>query len=445
MIRTLIRNILKPLSFLPAILMMYLIFSFSAQDGVESSQLSYKVSYKIVEVGGELLGADFDSWEIESLANRFHGPVRKIAHMTEYFALAVSVAFPLYVYGLRGIWLMLVAGIFCVAFACADEYHQAFVNGRGPSKKDVLIDSIGVFFGIILVRIVGWTGRKTIFRPLSGKRKHREIPEQQMQTATYQQNNASVYPPPGAVPNQTADPYGNAAVSSNSKKRKAFFRKSRKAANIQSNNGSCYGQPNGGYGQQANGYYGQQPNGGYTQQTDGYYGQQPNGGYSQQTNGYYGHQQNGNYSQQTDGYYGHQQNGSYSQQTDGYYGHQPDSGYTRQANGYYGQPNSICGQQQNNSYVQQPSGYYGGQQNNGGSQPGGYPHQPGSSYGAQYGYSQSSSGSGEEPVSDQLSEDMSFKKLMHELKEQKKDQRKAERKPKLEHDSLDLDEEPNED
>lgn len=162
---------LKPFSFLPAILLMYMIFSFSAQDGTASADLSYQVSYKIVEVGGEVLGADLQPWEVDQLATRFHIPVRKLAHMTEYFLLAVAVAFPLYVYGLRGILLLICAGVICVAFACGDEYHQAFVDGRGPSKRDVLIDSVGVFFGIVLVRIIGWTGRNTIFRPFARKKK----------------------------------------------------------------------------------------------------------------------------------------------------------------------------------------------------------------------------------------------------------------------------------
>ena len=88
-----LRTFLKPLSLLPAIVLMYLIFSFSAQPGEVSSQVSYKVSYKIVETGGKLLGANFESWEIEELAVRFNGPIRKIAHMTEYFALAIAVSF----------------------------------------------------------------------------------------------------------------------------------------------------------------------------------------------------------------------------------------------------------------------------------------------------------------------------------------------------------------
>lgn len=166
-----VRIFLKPLSFIPALLLMYMIYNFSAQPGDVSSQLSYKVSYKIVETADKILGTDMEGWEVESWSYRIHGFTRKLAHMAEYFALAVAISFPLYVYGIRGIWLMLLAGLICVGFACGDEYHQAFVDGRGPSKRDVAIDSFGAFWGIILVRIVGWTGRKTIFRPFAKKKK----------------------------------------------------------------------------------------------------------------------------------------------------------------------------------------------------------------------------------------------------------------------------------
>jgi len=160
-----IRTLLKPLSFVPALLLMYMIFSFSAQPGEVSSQVSYKVSYTIVEAADYIFDAGLQEWQIGEWANKINFITRKLAHMTEYFALAVAVSFPLYVYGLHGILLMLVAGLVCVGFACGDEYHQAFVAGRGPSVKDVCIDSVGVFFGIIFVRIIGWTGRKTIFKP----------------------------------------------------------------------------------------------------------------------------------------------------------------------------------------------------------------------------------------------------------------------------------------
>ena len=160
-----IRTFLKPLSFLPAILLMYMIFSFSAQEGEISSTVSYKVSHIIVETADHVFDMGMDDYQISYFATKINSVTRKLAHMTEYFLLAIAVSFPLYVYGLHGILLMILAGGICIAFACGDEYHQSFVAGRAASMKDVGIDSIGVFIGIILVRIIGWTGRKTIFRP----------------------------------------------------------------------------------------------------------------------------------------------------------------------------------------------------------------------------------------------------------------------------------------
>lgn len=169
-----LRTILKPFSFVPALLLMYMIFSFSAQEGDVSAQLSYKASVKIIEAADYIFDAGLDSYQIDMWANKINFITRKLAHMAEYFALAIAVSFPLYVYGMHGILLMLVAGLICVGFACGDEYHQSFVLGRSPSAKDVCIDSIGVFLGIILVRMVGFTGRKTIFRDKKEKKKRKE-------------------------------------------------------------------------------------------------------------------------------------------------------------------------------------------------------------------------------------------------------------------------------
>ena len=173
-IKQTLRFVLKPMSFVPAIVMMCLIYMFSAQDADESSHLSYEVGVKVLTYANETLDKGWSTKYIEHLSEEGQHYIRKTAHFTEYFLLAVSVAFPLYVYGVRGLWLVFSAGIFCVGFACLDEYHQSFVAGRSPQKKDIVIDSFGIFFGIIITRIVGWTGRMTIFRPLSNhKRKKR--------------------------------------------------------------------------------------------------------------------------------------------------------------------------------------------------------------------------------------------------------------------------------
>ena len=81
--------------------------------------------------------------------------------------LGLTLSLPLYVYRLRGFWLVLAAGLFCAGFAGLDEYHQMFVAGRSPALRDVAIDTAGSITGIYMTRIIGFIGRKTIFAPLS--------------------------------------------------------------------------------------------------------------------------------------------------------------------------------------------------------------------------------------------------------------------------------------
>lgn len=161
-------TLLKPLSFLPALLMMYIIFSFSAQTGEVSGNLSYKISYQIVETKNELLNTQKSYDELAYEADQIHYYVRKAAHMTEYFLLAIAISFPLYVYKVRGFWLFLLAGIICVGFAGLDEYHQSFVSGRTPGLKDVGFDSLGALIGILMVQLFCWS---SLHSPVSRKRK----------------------------------------------------------------------------------------------------------------------------------------------------------------------------------------------------------------------------------------------------------------------------------
>ncbi len=160
------RILLRPLSFVPALIIMYFIYSFSAQDGTSSSQLSLSVSHKIIHVVDHIFDFELTEEQIDNGSEKIHYYIRKTAHFTEYFILAVAISLPLYVYGIRGIWLMLTALILCVGFACLDEYHQLFVFGRGASKKDVLIDSFGSLSGIVFTRIIGYILRKSFFEPI---------------------------------------------------------------------------------------------------------------------------------------------------------------------------------------------------------------------------------------------------------------------------------------
>ena len=101
--------------------MMCVIYSFSAQTGDVSGALSYKISYQIVETKNEILASGKSLEQLSQEAAGIEFYVRKAAHMTEYFLLAIAVSFPLYVYRIRGFWLFLIPGIICVDIARLDK------------------------------------------------------------------------------------------------------------------------------------------------------------------------------------------------------------------------------------------------------------------------------------------------------------------------------------
>ena len=123
--------------------MMIAIFLFSAQDGTESGSLSAWLAQS--PFGRVLLrilpplsdqGMDHD--------------LRKYAHMAEYAMLAMP-AFGFFRELLQhsSRWPVFLTGLlFCFLYACSDEFHQLFVPGRAGLFSDVLIDTVGVLFGL---------------------------------------------------------------------------------------------------------------------------------------------------------------------------------------------------------------------------------------------------------------------------------------------------------
>ena len=95
---------IKPLSILPALFMLSVIFGFSAQTGETSGNLSYNISYQIVETCDKLFHLEMNETELDSHARAVEVPLRKTAHMAEYFVLTLTILFPLYVCDRRPAW-----------------------------------------------------------------------------------------------------------------------------------------------------------------------------------------------------------------------------------------------------------------------------------------------------------------------------------------------------
>ena len=82
-IKQTLRFVLKPMSFLPAIVMMCLIFNFSGQNGDESSALSYKVGVEVLTVTNDVLDKGWTPDHISELSEFYQFYIRKLAHFTE--------------------------------------------------------------------------------------------------------------------------------------------------------------------------------------------------------------------------------------------------------------------------------------------------------------------------------------------------------------------------
>jgi VanZ family protein len=138
--------IVRFLSFIPTLLLLFLIFGFSAQDGESSGSLSFQISLFLVKLVSPLLPAAMSEDVLFERAELIHYFVRKAAHMTEYFLLALSLQLPLTAWFSKQLApkLRIVIGFTATAlFAALDEFHQSFVPGRSGNFTDVCIDSTG--------------------------------------------------------------------------------------------------------------------------------------------------------------------------------------------------------------------------------------------------------------------------------------------------------------
>lgn len=139
---------------MPAVVMMIVIFLFSATPAEESSQMSDSISYRIVETINELPVVQWEQEEMFSYAEILHYPVRKMAHFCEYGCLGLAVFLPFGIGKCRKRKYIIDAVIICFLYACTDELHQLFVPGRDGNFKDVIIDTSGAACFILVTRFI---------------------------------------------------------------------------------------------------------------------------------------------------------------------------------------------------------------------------------------------------------------------------------------------------
>ena len=150
---------LKLLSGIPALIIMAIIFFYSAQEATESSALSAGIVEVILEAADQVVDIGLTNKDQVFLKGLLEVIVRKAAHITEYAILAIAVAYFFHVHGKRSWSLFFYSEVVCVLYAMSDEFHQLFVLGRSGSLADVLIDGSGAAIGCFLFLLV--KGSKT--------------------------------------------------------------------------------------------------------------------------------------------------------------------------------------------------------------------------------------------------------------------------------------------
>ena len=131
------------------ILWMIVIFIFSNQDASKSADYSDSLIKSTIVNIYKLFNNNPTEEKIEEIVETWDLPVRKLAHLTEYFILGVLMFLTLNSYNIKIIYIVI---LLCFLYAVSDEIHQLFVIGRYGNIIDVLIDTLGSTLGVFLVK-----------------------------------------------------------------------------------------------------------------------------------------------------------------------------------------------------------------------------------------------------------------------------------------------------
>lgn len=156
-------------SWIPAICIMVIIFRFSASVADDSSRTSISILGIVIDIIEKFIGQNI---AVDSETYGYiHHIIRKTGHFLEYMALGCTLVLPFAITFIKSpavrfqnIKIFLCSELFAAFYACTDEFHQLFVEGRDGNIKDVGIDSIGAFVGIcvgfVLLWIIQWVKKR---------------------------------------------------------------------------------------------------------------------------------------------------------------------------------------------------------------------------------------------------------------------------------------------
>lgn len=145
-------NIIRAILIIMLIGTFFIIFSFSNQDGEESSSISRKITQDVTKNVKSI--QKLEKPKKEKVLKKIESVIRKIAHFSMYTLVGLLLMSLLNTYKLKEIHKIGISLIIGIIYAISDEIHQMFIAERTAKATDVMIDTFGVLFGILIVMLV---------------------------------------------------------------------------------------------------------------------------------------------------------------------------------------------------------------------------------------------------------------------------------------------------
>ena len=148
------------LSIILVILWACLIFVMSSMKSNESNNKSKSTINKVVEATVEttndlgITDKHPSENKMKQVIEKLNGPLRKVAHASEFCILGILVYMCLKAFNIKKYKIILFSILLSFIYACTDEFHQSFVQGRTSQFTDVLIDTAGAVIGVILISFI---------------------------------------------------------------------------------------------------------------------------------------------------------------------------------------------------------------------------------------------------------------------------------------------------
>ena len=153
-------NIIRIVLFILILTTFITIFRFSSQDGQTSSSLSKEVTEKVTKRINKI--QNLEETERKNVLSRIEKIIRKIAHFSLYTIVGILLMSLACTYEFTEFKRGGISFLIGLMYACLDELHRFFISERSAQITDVMIDSMGVLFGILLVMLIYkiYTSRK---------------------------------------------------------------------------------------------------------------------------------------------------------------------------------------------------------------------------------------------------------------------------------------------